>query len=74
MTVALDHLFICTSSGAPEAERLAEFGLIEGTPNCHPGQGTANRRFFFHNAMLVTTGRGAVPISDRTYRLFSDGD
>ena len=27
-------------------------GLVEGTPNDHPGQGTANRRFFFSNAML----------------------
>ena len=29
-----------------------DYGLIEGTPNTHPGQGTANRRFFFHNFML----------------------
>jgi len=28
------------------------FGLTEGTSNLHPGQGTANRRFFFYNAML----------------------
>ncbi len=48
----LDHLFICTSVGAPEADRLIEFGLTEGSPNVHPGQGTANRRFFFQNAML----------------------
>lgn len=27
-------------------------GLAEGQPNRHPGQGTANRRFFFHNAFL----------------------
>jgi len=47
-----DHLFICTAIGAPEAERLAGFGLIEGTPNTHPGQGTACRRFFFRNAYL----------------------
>ena len=48
----LDHLFICTDVGAPEAESLIQFGLTEGDPNVHPGQGTANRRFFFHNAML----------------------
>ncbi len=48
----LDHVFICASIGAPEADRLVEFGLTEGTRNAHPGQGTANRRFFFHNAML----------------------
>jgi hypothetical protein len=48
----LDHLFVCTDVGAPEAEQLIKFGLTEGQPNVHPGQGTANRRFFFHNAML----------------------
>jgi len=50
--VLLDHVFVCTSAGAPAAARLRELGLIEGTPNRHPGQGTACRRFFFHNAML----------------------
>jgi hypothetical protein len=48
----LDHIFIFTPRGAPQADRLCEFGLSEGSPNRHPGQGTANRRFFFHNAML----------------------
>jgi hypothetical protein len=52
MTVELDHLFICTSIGAPEVEQLAELGLTEGQNNTHPGQGTACRRFFFHNAYL----------------------
>lgn len=52
MSVELDHFFVCTAVGAPEAERLIEFGLVEGTPNRHPGQGTANRRFFFGNAFL----------------------
>ncbi|MEA3412479.1 MAG: VOC family protein [Pseudomonadota bacterium] len=48
----VDHLFICVQPGASEAEALKAFGLTEGTHNRHPGQGTANRRFFFHNAML----------------------
>jgi hypothetical protein len=48
----LDHLFIATDEGAPAAEELIDFGLTEGTPNVHVGQGTANRRFFFHNAFL----------------------
>ena len=48
----IDHVLIFTSIGAPEAERLIVFGLTEGSPNRHPGQGTANRRFFFDNAML----------------------
>lgn len=52
MTIELDHFFIVTRPGAPEADSLAALGLVEGTPNVHPGQGTANRRFFFANAML----------------------
>lgn len=48
----LDHVFVCTARDAPEAERLHALGLVEGTPNVHRGQGTANRRFFFANAML----------------------
>lgn len=51
MTVELDRIFICAEVGAPEADRLVDFGLAEGTSNLHLGQGTTNRRFF-HNAML----------------------
>jgi hypothetical protein len=50
--IELDHVFICTAPGAPAAEELVRLGLHEGAPNRHPGQGTANRRFFFANAML----------------------
>src|SRR5260370_8136635 len=52
MRVELDHLFVCATPGAPEAEKLVKFGLHEGSPNQHPGQGTANRRFAFVNAMI----------------------
>ena len=52
MKLELDHIFVCTDVGAPEAGRLLALGLCEGEPNTHPGQGTSNRRFFFHNAML----------------------
>jgi hypothetical protein len=52
MTYALDHVFVCCAEGAPEAERLARLGLTEGSPNTHPGQGTASRRFFFENAYI----------------------
>jgi hypothetical protein len=52
MQIELDHLFVCTAPGAPEAEKLVEFGLHEGPPNQHPGQGTACRRFPFANAMI----------------------
>src|SRR5207249_2167482 len=47
MAFELDHVFICTAAGTPEAASLIAFGLTEGTPNTHPGQGTANRRFFY---------------------------
>jgi Glyoxalase-like domain len=52
MRLELDHVFICTAPGAPEAEKLVQFGLREGPPNQHAGQGTANRRFAFVNAMI----------------------
>lgn len=52
MTFEIDHIFIWTDIGAIVADRLISLGLIEGSSNIHPGQGTTNRRFFFHNAML----------------------
>lgn len=52
MPIELDHVFVCTAVGTPEADRLVAFGLPEGTRNSPPGQGIANRRFFFCNAML----------------------
>ncbi len=52
MRIELDHLFVCTAPGAPEAEKLVQFGLREGPSDRHPGQGTANRRFAFANAMI----------------------
>jgi hypothetical protein len=48
----IDHIYICTGTKAPAGNLLTEFGLIEGSSNTHPGQGTANRRFYFHNLML----------------------
>jgi len=52
MQIELDHLFICTALVAPEAEKLVQFGLHEGPPNQHPGQGTGCRRFSFASAMI----------------------
>ena len=52
MSLELDHVFVFVSEGAPEADILSKFGLLEGEPNVHPGQGTSNRRFFFRNMML----------------------
>jgi hypothetical protein len=50
--IELDHIFVWASPGGEEARALVEFGLSEGTPNTHPGQGTACRRFFFRNCYL----------------------
>jgi len=50
--LALDRLFVCTRKGAPEGDQLVAMGLTEGGPTTHAGQGTANRRFFFHNATI----------------------
>jgi hypothetical protein len=52
MSVALDHVFICCEEGGPEAQMFLDIGLVEGTRNIHPGQGTANRRFFFHGGFI----------------------
>lgn len=52
MTLHLHHVYVCTSVGAPEAVDLLDAGLVEGSPNTHPGQGTANRRFFFESGFL----------------------
>ena len=52
MAIELDHVFVCAARGAPEAELLVRAGFVEGSPNVHRGQGTANRRFPFRNAML----------------------
>ncbi len=48
----LDHVFVCCSVDAPEADALVRLGLKEGSGNKHFGQGTACRRFFFRNAYL----------------------
>lgn len=52
MSVELDHVFILCAVDAPEADALFRLGLKEGPPNTHPGQGTACRRFLFHNAYV----------------------
>lgn len=49
---ALDHVSVFCRPGAPEAARLEAIGLRAGRSRRHPGQGTANRCYFFGNAML----------------------
>ena len=48
----VDHFYFCTEQANDVADLLKEFGLKEGQPNTHPGQGTTNRRFFFQNSMM----------------------
>jgi hypothetical protein len=48
----VDHAFIGCTTGAPEGDALLRLGFVEGSRNIHPGQGTANRRFYFENFML----------------------
>jgi Glyoxalase-like domain len=48
----VDHVFVTCAAGAPEGNALLALGFVEGSGNTHPGQGTANRRFFFENFML----------------------
>ncbi len=52
MPLEVDHVFVACAVDAPEAAALAQLGLVEGSRNVHPGQGTANRRYFFDNFML----------------------
>src|SRR5271163_2159594 len=52
MPLEVDHACIACASGAPEGDALLRAGFVEGSANTHPGQGTANRRFFFENFML----------------------
>ena len=52
MSSTVDHVFVCTSAGAPEGDLPVAAGFTEGPGNVHPGQGTACRRFFFRNAYL----------------------
>lgn len=52
VSIELDHFFVITDPGAPQADALVAAGFLEGPPNRHPGQGTACRRFYFTNSML----------------------
>ena len=52
MAFELDHIFFFVPDAMEEAARFVAFGLTEGPPNVHPGQGTSCRRFFLANAYL----------------------
>ena len=48
----IDHIFIFSNNDGKEADKLVEFGFIEGSSRIHPGQGTINRKFYFENFFL----------------------
>jgi hypothetical protein len=51
--LALDHIFIWVTKGAPEAKALEAIGLKAfGEINQHTGQGTASKTYIFENAYL----------------------
>jgi hypothetical protein len=52
VNLELDHLIVFTDPAAPVVDRLEQAGFRAGSPNDHPGQGTANRRVYFANAYL----------------------
>jgi hypothetical protein len=74
MSLEVDHAFIACAPGAPERGALLRLGFIEGSGNTHPGQGTANRRFFFENFMLellwVANQSEATSVKTRRTRLW----
>lgn len=48
----IDHIFIFSNNDADEADELVKAGFTEGSRRLHPGQGTANRKFYFENFFL----------------------
>ncbi len=51
----IDHFFIGMPSAAAAdvaARQLKHAGFTEGSGRSHPKQGSTNRRYFFHNAMV----------------------
>lgn len=45
----IDHIFLPSHHSGIEADEFIEWGLKEGSWRIHPGQGTRNRKFYFHN-------------------------
>ena len=52
MGFELDHIFVATDHARSAMDTLVAVGFVEGSPNVHPGQGTANVRLFFDNAFI----------------------
>ncbi len=48
----IDHIFIFTNDAGRAADKLVDFGFVEGSSRVHVGQGTTNRKFYFENFFL----------------------
>lgn len=48
----IHHIFIFTRDGHKVADELVASGFKDGSSRNHPGQGTANRKFYFRNFYL----------------------
>lgn len=48
----INHLVICVDEPEKIVQIFKDFGLTEGEPNSHFGQGTSNKRFFFANIYI----------------------
>ncbi|MBE9137293.1 VOC family protein [Nodosilinea sp. LEGE 07088] len=68
MNLELDHVFILVEPAAQVADRLLEQGFREGPRNTHPGQGTANRRFYFISTPSTDT-EGVLELASQADRL-----
>jgi len=49
----IDHVFIFAEQGPAAANALVNFGFTEGSSRVHPGQGTANRKFYFQGGVFL---------------------
>jgi hypothetical protein len=47
VTLEIHHVFVCAPRPREGVAALVEAGFVEGSGRTHPGQGTANARFFF---------------------------
>ena len=75
MGISLHHFFLLTDKPDELAAKVAESGLIEGSSNDHPGQGTANRRFFFPgSAFEILYVRDAFEASNGPASGMTSGD
>lgn len=75
----IDHLVICITAPEKLVRILSDFGLTEGEPNSHFGQGTSNHRFYFDNIYFeflylddIQAAQSATTKPTRIYERFTD--